>query len=167
MKFRFLFRIITFLFCISFSVHAIEPPEVSKKAISFTIELSDGWWVSIEKDGSGAYGHGGSQLRHVRIKKGTFLYSNALESIEQIFRFESMSEPDPYMAIFFHEKGVGESRGYTFAVNHKLMKNLFKLAHKNVKFPIYEHEKLNDQNVKEIWLRGPPLVVDTSNINNK
>jgi len=158
--------ITTLFVCLAFSVHAVEMPE-SKKAISIDIRLSDNWWVSIAKDGSGTYGFGGGMMNHVEIKKGTFQYSNILDSIEQIFYSKPKHDEPPYMGISFHKKGVGETREYPFAVDTKLVEKLFKLARNNVVLPISETEINKDGIVKSYWLSQPPFIFETRDKNNK
>ena len=68
-----------FLVCVSFPVLSEDSP-LMKHCESIHLRSSEGWWVSIYDDGSGAYGFG-EGLARIKVVKNTFSYEIDLKHV--------------------------------------------------------------------------------------
>jgi len=77
---------------------------------------TDGWWISVNKDGSGSYGFG-TGLARVKLKKDTFSFERVFTDIEKVFVEKPVNGEETYMAVSYWRENISSATGYYMALD--------------------------------------------------
>ena len=142
-----------FLACLSLLAFSEDRPAMEQCA-SIYVRLSDGWWLSINDDGSGSYGFGTGMAR-VDVVKNTFSFEQVYAAIEKVFVKKPKNSEEPYMAISYYSGGTSSAVEYRMAQDRHLLKKLFLLARENADQPANEFDARSHNQVESFWRNNP------------
>ncbi|KPJ83172.1 MAG: hypothetical protein AMS18_17765 [Gemmatimonas sp. SG8_17] len=125
-----------------------------KKCESIYVRSSDGWWLSINKDGSGSYGFG-TGLARVEVTKSTFGFEQVYAEIEKAFVSKQQNAEEPYMAVSCWRPNAGSSVEHRLAQDRRLLARLFLAARANARVPQNELEARAHDQVESLWQTSP------------
>lgn len=155
------------LVCVSFPVLSEDSP-LMKHCESIHLRSSEGWWVSIYDDGSGAYGFG-EGLARIKVVKNTFSY----ERVYSVFATATYSvlenTEDPHMAISCSTDTARLSVEHTIAQDQLLLTELFRLAIENAHPPMNRFETRSHYHVESFlganpWNISPHILINKANL---
>jgi len=102
-----LFMVVFAYVCLPARASDLSAPDTAV-AVRLRLQLSTGWWISINQNGSGAFGLGTMSDR-VKITEGTFAFTDVLDSIQRIFARKPKTAEHPYMSVsFFKERASSD-----------------------------------------------------------
>ena len=125
---------------------------------SIHIRLSEGWYLVINNNGSGAYGFG-TGIDRIEIKNNTFNFKQVYTNIESLFMVKPKNDETPYMAVSYWKKGDASAEEYYLAQNEKLLTKQFKIARLNATPPANEFEKYAYDKIESLWKKSPPTIL--------
>jgi len=125
-----------------------------KQCASIHVRLSDGWWLSINDDGSGSYGFGTGTAR-VDVVKNTFGFEQVYVAIEKAFAKKPGNAEEPYMAVSCYREGTSSAIEYRLAQDRHLLTRLFQLARANAHPPANELDARSHNQVESFWRNSP------------
>jgi len=126
------------------------------KPDALVLRLSSGWWLRINRDGSGSYGFG-ALFERVRVAKGTYEFAGVLDEIKHVFHRKPKNVEEPYMAVSYLEKGSSSAEEYPAAIDQALLKKLFILARNNTVRPANEVEHAWHNKIEKFWRKNSPI----------
>jgi len=125
-----------------------------KQCASIHVRLSDGWWLSINDDGSGSYGFGTGMAR-VDVVKNTFGFEQVYVAIEKVFVKKLQNAEEPYMAVSYYREGASSAVEHRLAQDRHLLTTLFQLARANARPPANEFDARSHDQVESFWRNSP------------
>ena len=143
------------LFLLSFSFLALSDDRPAmEQCASIYVRLSEGWWLSINDDGSGSYGYG-TGLARVEVVKNTFSFEQVYAAVEEAFARKPENSEEPYMAVSYYGQGASTAVEYRLAQDRNLLNKLFLLARENVHPPANEFDIRSHDQVESFWRNSP------------
>ena len=142
-----------FLACLSFLAFSEDRPAM-KQCASIHLRLSEGWWLSINDDGSGSYGFGTGMAR-VEVVKNTFSFEQVYAAIEKVFFKKPDNAEEPYMAVSYYREGTSSAIEYRMVQDRHLLTKLFLLARANAHPPANDFDIRSHNQVESFWRNSP------------
>jgi len=142
-----------FLVCLSLLAFAEDKPAM-KQCASIHVRLSDGWWLSINSDGSGSYGFG-TDVARVEVVRNTFSFEHVYVAIEKGFVKKPENAEEPYMAVSCYMEGASSAVEHRLAQHRPFLTNLFLLARANARPPANEFDTRSHNQVESFWRNSP------------
>jgi len=142
-----------FLVCVSFPVLSEDSP-LMKRCESIHLRSSEGWWVSIYDDGSGAYGFGAG-LARIKVVKNTFSYAKVYSVFANAFYNAMGNTKEPYMALSCFTGTASLPVEHALAQDQNLLTKLFQLARKNAHPPMNKFETRSHYHVESFLVDSP------------
>jgi hypothetical protein len=142
-----------FLACLSLMAFSEDRPAM-KQCASIYVRSSEGWWLSINDDGSGSYGFGTGMAR-VEVVKNTFSFKQVYAAIEKVFAKKPENAEEPYMAVSYYREGTSSAVEHRLAQDRRLLTRLFLLARANVHPPANEFDTRSHNQVESFWRNNP------------
>jgi hypothetical protein len=119
------------------------------------LRTSQGWWIRINKDGSGSYGFG-TIIDRIEIKQGVFNFKRVYEKTRKTSAEQRENSEESYVAVSYYSFGKSSAREYYIAHNAKWVKNLFLTAKKNTIPASNEIEKQWHDKINKLWEKSLP-----------
>jgi hypothetical protein len=141
---------LAYLSLIAFS----EDRPAMKQCASIHVRLSEGWWLSINDDGSGSYGFGTGMAR-VEVLKNTFSFEQVYAAIEKVFFKKPENAEEPYMAVSYYREGAGSAVEHRLSQDRDLLTKLFLLARANAHPPANDFDICSHNQVESFWRNSP------------
>lgn len=142
-----------FLAYISMQASSEDRP-VIKQCASIHVRLSEGWWLSINDDGSGSYGFG-TGMASVEVVKNTFSFEQVYAAIEIVFVKKPENAEEPYMAVSYYRENTSSAVEHRLAQDRHLLTSLFLLARENTQPPANEYDTHSHNLVERLWENSP------------
>jgi hypothetical protein len=121
---------------------------------SLVLRTSEGWWLRVYRDGSGSYGYG-TDISHVDVEMGTFVFKEAYEETSNAAATGSKSAGGPYIAVSYYPPGIHSAREYYFIGGRKYTALLLRLARENGVSPANEFEEMSHKKIERHWENVP------------
>ena len=137
---------------LSFAIEE-EIPDL-KECDSLVLRTSQGWWLRINKDGSGNYGFG-TMIDRVEVKPKVF-------DFEQIYKDTSRDAEKSryagghYTAVSFYMPGQGSAEEFYLNDYIEPVAALFLIAKANSFPPSNDFEEGWHRKVSDFWKKSPP-----------
>ena len=141
------------LACLSLLAFSEDRPAM-KQCASIHVRLSEGWWLSINDDGSGSYGFG-TGMAKVDVVKNTFSFEQVYAAIEKVFVKKPKNAEEPYMAVSYYREGISSAVEHRLAQDRNLLTKLFQLARANAHPPANEFDTRSHNQVESFWRNSP------------
>ena len=154
MRKRFLITLLLFFFAFPSLKAFSEDRPAMKQCASIHLRSSDGWWLSINDDGSGSYGFGTGMAR-VEVVKNAFSFEQVYAAIEKVFAKKLEKSEEPYMAASYYREGTSSAVEHRLAQDRHLLSKLFLLARENAHPPANEFEARSHNQVESFWRNSP------------
>lgn len=138
------------LYLLSFS----EVRPAMMQCASIHVRLSEGWWLSINDDGSGAYGFGTGMVR-VEVVKNTFNFEQVYADIDKVFLKKPANAEEPYMAVSYYRKGNSSAVEHRLAIDRHLLSKLFLLARANPHPAVNDFDIRSHNQLEKFWRSSP------------
>jgi len=142
-----------FLANLSFSAFSEDRPTM-KQCASMHVRSSEGWWLSINHDGSGSYGFG-TGLARVEVVKNTFSFEQMYYAFEKVFVNKPDNAENPYMAVSYYREGASSAVEHRLAQDRQLLAKLFLFARENTHPPVNEFDTRSHNQVESFWKNSP------------
>jgi len=138
-----------FFLCVSLPALS-EDRLIVKHCEPINLRSSEGWWVSIYDDGSGAYGFGAG-LARIKVVKNTFSYKIVYSIFEKARNHAMDNKQQPYMGVSCITETDGFAVEHPIAQDQKLLTTLFQLARKNAHPPMNKFEARSHYHVESFF----------------
>ena len=125
-----------------------------KDCASIYLRSSEGWWLSINWDGSGSYGFG-TGLASVEVKKGAFRFEEVQADIAEAFVKKPENAEEPYMAVSYRRANTSSAVEHRLAHDPHLLTRLFLAARANAQLPENEFDARALDQVESFWRTSP------------
>jgi len=122
---------------------------IPRKPSSIEIRFRIGFWIRVNRDGSGSYGNG-ARFPCVSVRKGTFNFQDVMNKVRKDFPRKPKHAGGPYMAVYFWPEGSSYANELPIALDEALFDRLVEIARKNVvppssKSQAQDYKYINDQ----------------------
>ncbi len=87
-----------------------------KQCIAVNLQTSDGWWLTVYKDGSGLYGYG-TACNGDKIKNGVFNFKQVYQRIQRVFHKKPKNAESAYISVSCFKANTGSAYAYRLAVD--------------------------------------------------
>jgi hypothetical protein len=144
-----------FLAFISFAI-AEEIPDL-KECESLVLRTSQGWWMRINKNGSGNYGYG-TMIDRVEVKPEVFNFEQIYEDVRRAAEPGRYTDGH-YTAVSFYMPDQSSAREYYLHDYIEPVFALFVIARANSLPPSNEFEERWHSHVADIWEKSPPVTL--------
>lgn len=145
--------------CLSLPATAENIPEL-KRCTSIVLRTSEGWWLVVNTDGSGAYGFGALPER-IQVKKGAFDFRQIYTETRTASVEKRNNAEVPFITVSFYVTSSSSAREYYLSQGGQLLARLFPVARDNVVPPSNEIEARSHDKIGAFWKRNPSLSPDT------
>jgi hypothetical protein len=156
--------VLVFLFvlmCVSLPVLSKDKPLI-KYCEPIHLKSSEGWWVSINDDGSGAYGFGAG-LARIKVVKNTFSYEKVYSVLAKAINNTAENTQEPHMVVSCATETNRLPVEHNLAQDKPLLTALFQLARENSHPPTNKFETRSHYHVKS-FLKESPWDVSPCNV---
>ncbi|NOK60908.1 MAG: hypothetical protein GFH27_549289n110 [Chloroflexi bacterium AL-W] len=157
------------LFLIGCSTNATETVAVNselpedipdmKECASIVLRTSEGWTITIRKDGAGSYGFGTLPVR-VDIKQDTFDFEQIYKGTTERLTEERADATESYIAVSYYAAGQSSATEYHLSPEQELLPALFLVARDNAIPPTNELEEDWHETVGDFWNNDPPVLLE-------
>lgn len=144
---------IFFPMCLGLPVCAEEIPKMAE-CTSIVLRASGGWWVMINRDGSGSYGFG-VQPDRVRVKKGAFDFRQIYRETRKACVETRKNAEGPYIAVSYYIAGSSSAREYYLPKSRQWLADVFFAARENALPASNEMEERSHDRIEDFWIRSP------------
>lgn len=152
---RAIIIISAFIILASISFAAADDIPDLKECDSMLLRTSEGWWMRINKDGSGNYGFG-TMIDRVEVRPQTFDFDQIYKDTRR-FAEESSYAGGHYTAVSFYLPGESSAREYYLNDYIEPVFALFIIGKANSLPPSNEFEERWHDHVADIWKKNPPV----------
>ena len=136
------------------SACAAGPPPL-RQCDRITLRTSQGWWLAINRDGSGEYGFG-VLIDRVAVAPGTFDFAGLYRESLGAWR-ESQPEADgPAVAVACFAPGGSSAQEYSLALAREWSETLFCQARRNSLPPRNPMEQRWHETIDRFWAKDSP-----------
>src|SRR5690606_31598209 len=119
------------------------------------VRLSEGWWIQVNRDGSGAYGFG-TLPAVAQVEPGAFVFTDILEDTKRAMSRKLLSAETRYMAVALLQQGASAAKEQRLEKDQALLARLFETARAHTIAPANDIEQKADLRLKDIWANSPP-----------
>ncbi len=155
-----IFAVFISLFCFSLSL-ADSIPEI-KDCDSIVLRTSQGWWLNINKDGSGSYGFG-TMIDRIEVKPTTFDFERVYEKAIKDSLEQRKNAEGSYVAVSYYSSGQSSAQEYYLVNDIEWSTKLFFTAINNIVLPSDEIEERWHNKINDLWKKNP-LVTPSANL---
>lgn len=120
-----------------------------------TIRTSQGWWLTIEPDGSGRYGFGALPA-WVRVRERSFDFRQIYQATKQAIAGQRMNAEESYVAVTYFGAGDRSGREY-YLLDQAQVPVWFRTARENTEKPKNELEVRSYRMIDDFWEKDPPV----------
>lgn len=121
-----------------------------------TIRTSQGWWLTVEPDGSGRYGFGALPA-WIRVNERPFDFRNIYQETKQAIAEQRKNAGEAYVAVTF--TGAGDRSGLEYyLLDQAQVPVWFRTARENTEKPKNELEVRSYKMIDDFWEKDPPVL---------
>ncbi len=120
---------------------------------AITLRTSQGWWLNVRADGSGAYGFG-TLLDRIEVKERTFDFKQIYNEAKNAVVEHRINTEAPYVAVSCLATGKGSNREF-YLLDEAPIFDLFRKARMNSTKPKNNAEERWHKKIDDFWKRHP------------
>lgn len=143
-------------FSLFFSLALAENIPELKECESLVLRTSQGWWLRINKDGSGSYGYG-VMIDRAEVKQEAFNFGRIYEEARKASVEVRTNAEGPYVAVSYYVAGQSSAREYYVTRGTEWAKNQFLIAREHTIPASNEIEKRWQEKINDFWKKNPPF----------
>lgn len=145
-----------------------EDSPLMKPCESIHLRSSEGWWVSIYDDGSGAHGFGAG-LARIKVVKNTFDYEKVYSVLIKSAYNAIENTQEPHMVVSCFTETIRLPVKLLIAQDQQLLTTLFQLAIENPHPPMNKFETRSHYHVASFladspWNISPHILINKANL---
>ena len=133
-----------------FAATIAQAQSVAQDCVTVHLRAFSGWWLSINRDGSGSYGFGAVPAS-IEVLAETFDYETIFAEVESAFTNQMSPNQDPYTTVSCFEAGQSSAIGYRMREDELWLARLFLTASVRKEPPSNPLQEGEYAHIEQFW----------------